>query len=42
MDLILQSQNPRVLRGYCRYKGLKSIYIGPWALAEDVEWFDDI
>ena len=53
MDLILQSQNPifspqirreknRVLRGYCRYEGLKSIYIGPWALAKDVEWSEDI
>ena len=24
----------------CRDKGSKS-YIGPWTLAEDVDWFDD-
>ena len=29
-----------ILKGYCRDKGQK-LYIGPWTLAEDVDWSED-
>ena len=29
-------------KSYRRDKGPKSIYIGSWALVENVEWFEDI
>ena len=33
-------EKTEVLRGYCRDKDPK-LYIGPWALAEDVDWSED-
>ena len=29
-----------ILKGYCRDKGLK-LYIEPWVLAEDIDWFEE-